>query len=114
MPTRLSLPVRSFGQLVVEVAPRLPKDATVIALLPRVPVETALALGILRRQGFAVSAVLIGIAEDGSDDRAVAAGRLLAEGIRDVRFVNTEAELMALGDRSALTPPEYGFLTQLA
>jgi uncharacterized protein (DUF58 family) len=105
---------RTFGEMVVEVAPRLPRDATVIAILPRVPVESALALGILRRQGFAVSAVLIGIAEDGSDDRAVAAGRLLAEGIRDVRFVNTEAELMALGDRSAITPPEYGFLTPLA
>ena len=78
------------------------------------PVETALALGLLRRQGFAVSAVLVGLAEDGSDDRAVAAGRLMAEGVRDVRFVNTEAELMNLGDRSAPGPAEYGFLTHLA
>jgi uncharacterized protein (DUF58 family) len=105
---------RTFSATVIEVAPRLPRDATVIAIMPRVPIESALALGLLRRQGFAVSAVLVGMAEDGSDDRAVAAGRLMAEGIRDVRFVNTEAELMNLGDRSAPGPAEYGFLTQLA
>ncbi|HVK16091.1 MAG TPA: DUF58 domain-containing protein [Fimbriiglobus sp.] len=105
---------RTFAEMAIEVAPRLPRDATVVAILPRVPVESALALGLLRRQGFAVSAVLVGMAEDGSDDRAVAAGRLIAEGVRDVRFVNTEAELMNLGDRSAPGPAEYGFLTQLA
>ncbi len=103
----------TFAEMLLEVAPRMPKDATVIAVLPRVPVETSLALGMLRRQGFAVSAILVGIAEDGSDDRAVAAGRLLAEGIRDVRFVNSEEELMSFGERSA-GPAEYGFLTQLA
>lgn len=105
----------TFPELVVEMAPRLTRDATVIAILPRVPVETAVALGLLRRQGFAVSAVLVGIAEDGSDDRAAAAGRLVAQGIRDVRFVTTEAELMALGDRSASgTPADYGFSVNLA
>jgi hypothetical protein len=79
-----------------------------------VPVETSIALGMLRRQGFAVSCLLIGMAEDGSDDRAQAAGRLIAEGIRDVRFVNTEAELMTLGDRSAVGPADYGFVVDLA
>ena len=104
----------SFASMLFEVAPRLPKDATLIAVLPRVPVETALALGMMRRQGFAVSAILVGIAEDGSDDRAVAAGRLIAEGIRDVRFINSEDELMNLGDRSTPGPADYGFQTQLA
>ena len=104
----------AFPQLVLEMGPRLPKDATVIAILPRVPVETSLALGILRRQGFAVSAVLIGMAEDGSDDRAQAYGRLLAEGIRDVRFVNTEQELMTLGERSAGGPAAYNVAVELA
>ncbi len=103
-----------FASMLIEVAPRLPKDATLIAILPRVPVETALALGMMRRQGFAVSAILVGIAEDGSDDRAVAAGRLIAEGIRDVRFINSEDELMNLGDRSVPGPADYGFITQLA
>ncbi len=105
----------TFAELIVTVAPRLARDATVVAILPRVSVETAVALGILRRQGFAVSAVLVGVAEDGSDERVVAAGRLIAEGIRDVRMVNTEADLMSLGDRSAVGgPAEYGFSVGLA
>ncbi|MFO0936483.1 MAG: DUF58 domain-containing protein [Gemmataceae bacterium] len=105
----------TFDRLVLEMLPRLPRDATVICLLPRVPVETSLALGHLRRQGFAVSVLLIGLADDGSDARVVAAGRLLAEGIRDVRFVNTETELMAIGDRSMMpTPSEYGVSAALA
>lgn len=105
----------TFDRLVIEMLPRLPRDATVICLLPRVPVEAALALGHLRRQGFAVSVLLIGIADDGSDARVVAAGRLLAEGIRDVRFVNSEAELMGLGDRGALAgPADYQFTAALA
>jgi hypothetical protein len=105
----------TFAQLVIEMAPRMPKDATVIAVLPRVPVETSVALGQLRRQGFAVSAVLVGIADDGSDARVQAHGRLVAEGIRDVRSVNSEAELMALGDRSAMPiPTEYRVSAPLA
>lgn len=104
-----------FDRLVIEMLPRLVRDATVICLLPRVTIETSLALGHLRRQGFAVSVLLIGIAEDGSDARVVAAGRLLAEGIRDVRFINSETELMSIGDRSAMgTPTEYGFSAALA
>jgi hypothetical protein len=104
-----------LDRLVLEMLPRLPRDATVIAILPRVPIETSLALGHLRRQGFAVSAVLVGMADDGSDTRAVAHGRLLAEGIRDVRYVNTDADVMALGDRAAVAgPAEYQFQTQLA
>jgi uncharacterized protein (DUF58 family) len=104
-----------FDRLVLEMLPRLPRDATVIAILPRVPIETSLALGHLRRQGFAVSAVLVGMADDGSDTRAVAHGRLIAEGVRDVRYVNTDADVMALGDRAAVAAPtEYQFETQLA
>ena len=104
-----------FPQLILEVGPRLPRDATLIAVLPAVSVETAIALGMMRRQGFAISAILVGIADDGSDDRAVAVGRLVAEGIRDVRLVNSELELLALGDRNAGTgPPDYAFKTTLA
>jgi uncharacterized protein (DUF58 family) len=104
----------TFPQLVLEMGPRIPRDATVIAMLPRVPVETALALGILRRQGFAISVILIGLAEDGSDDRAQAYGRLLAEGIRDVRVVNSEEELMLLGERTGSSPAMYNFSVNLA
>jgi Protein of unknown function DUF58 len=87
----------SFAQLVLEVTPRLPRDATIIAILPAVTIETATTLGNLRRQGFAVSALLIGLADE---ELLVAHGRLLAEGVRDVRHVNTEEELGLLGDQA--------------
>jgi uncharacterized protein (DUF58 family) len=105
----------TFAQMLFEVAPRLPRDATVVAVLPAVSVDTAVALGMLRRQGFAISAVLVGLADDGTDDRAVAAGRLVAEGVRDVRFVDSEKTFPLLGDAAASSiPPDYGFQTTLA
>ncbi len=55
------------------------------------------------------------MADDGSDTRAVAHGRLIAEGVRDVRYVNTDNDVMALGDRAAVAmPADYQFQTQLA
>ena len=88
----------TFGRLALEMASRVPRDATIIAVLPRVPVETAVALGTLRRQGFAITAILIGL-----DDaqRIEGHGRLLAETVRDIRYVNTEAELSAMGGNTA-------------
>jgi uncharacterized protein (DUF58 family) len=83
----------TFAQLVSETAGRLPRDATVAALLPAVPIETALALGNLRRRGFAVSVVLILIDENHLEQ---AYGRLLAENIRDIRHLKNEAELPAM------------------
>ena len=91
-----------FASMLFEVTPRLPRDATVLAILPRVPIETSIALGALRRQGFAVTAVLIGLEDE---ERSQAHGRLLAENIRDVRCVNSEEELGMLGDQAAATGP---------
>jgi len=48
----------SFAQLVFETAGRLPRDATVVALLATPSIETAVALGELRRKGLAVTAIL--------------------------------------------------------
>jgi uncharacterized repeat protein (TIGR01451 family) len=101
-----------FGGLALEMAPRIPRDATVIAILPRVPVETAVALGTLRRQGFAVTAIIVGLEEA---DRLQAHGRLLAETVRDIRYVNSEAELTALGGNTAAPgPAAYGVDIPLA
>ena len=88
----------TFAGLVLEVTPRLPRDATVIAILPAVTVETSVTLGNLKRQGFAVSAILIGIPDP--EHRTIAHGRLLAESIRDVRFIDNENELGLLGDQA--------------
>jgi uncharacterized protein (DUF58 family) len=74
----------SFAGLVLETSGRLPRDATVIAVLAEVSVETAVSLGNLKREGFAVTAILMVMdfkeLEQGH-------GRLLAEGVRDVRHL---------------------------
>ncbi len=101
----------TFSRLVVEVAPRMPKDATVIAILPQVSVETSIALGQLRRQGFAISVILVALTDD---DKPVAHGRLLAEGIRDVRYIANEDELLSLGERHAGGPAVYNVAVTLA
>jgi uncharacterized protein (DUF58 family) len=90
-----------FAGLVLETAGRIPRDATVLAVLPDVAVETALALGNLRRRGLAVAAVLIGC-EPNQLERAY--GRLVAEGIRDVRHLANEAGLTELCRQQALGP----------
>jgi hypothetical protein len=90
-----------FAGLVLETAGRIPRDATVLAVLPDVAVETALALGDLRRRGLAVAAVLVAC-EPNQLERAY--GRLVAEGIRDVRHLPDEAGLPELCRQQALGP----------
>jgi uncharacterized protein (DUF58 family) len=68
----------NLAQLIVETAGRLPRDATVLGLLPRVTAETVVALGNLRRRGFAVSTIL-NLYDQVDFDRASAL--LAAEGI---------------------------------
>jgi uncharacterized protein (DUF58 family) len=89
----------TLAQLAVEASSRLPRNATVIAVLGQASEETAVALGQLRRRGYAVTAVLVLVADE--RDRAEAMGRLLAEGI-DVRHVNDEAAVAAVCRQQAL------------
>ena len=97
----------TFAQLVEETAARLPRDATVIAVLPQVSVETALSLGNLRRRGFAVTAVLILLDDDHLE---TAYGRLLAERVKDVRHLKDEAELPDLCNRQVQRSTPYQFV----
>lgn len=85
-----------FPQLVTEVAGRLPRDATVVAILPDVPAETAIALGILKRHGFAITAIVVMFPDE--DHYADCIGRLMAENI-DVRTVSDEGALSTLCSR---------------
>ncbi|MBN1588116.1 MAG: DUF58 domain-containing protein [Pirellulales bacterium] len=78
-----------FADLIGETASRMPRDATVLAILPAAPPETAIALGNLRRQGRAVTAIVITFADH---EFSEAAGRLAAEGV----------EARHLADRDAL------------
>lgn len=87
-----------FPDLLLESMSRLPRDATVVAVLTRVTEETAIALGNLRRSGFSVTAILVNFEETEYHDWASPpewAGRLLAEGI-DFRRVQDEASITRL------------------
>ncbi len=64
--------------LIAETQSRLPRDATVVAMIPSVSERNAVALGNLKRSGFAVSAV-VNIYDD--YEFAKMAGMLMVEGV---------------------------------
>jgi uncharacterized protein (DUF58 family) len=76
-------------QLLRETASRLPRDASVVAIVTEVTSATAIALGNLRRQGFAVTAI-VNTYED--RDFAAAAGMLLAERV-EARHLRDESSV---------------------
>jgi uncharacterized protein (DUF58 family) len=78
--------------LIEEAASRMPRDATVIAILPPGSTESAIALGNLRRRGFAVT-VLLNLFEEW--DFADAAAPFLAENI-DTRHLKDEESIMEI------------------
>src|SRR6185295_18816718 len=80
----------TLPQLILESTSRMPRDASVIVILPKVTMETAIALGELRRQGFAITAVINAYEED---DFAHASGPLLAYGI-PTRHLKDEAAVV--------------------
>lgn len=79
-----------FSRLVLETQSRLPRDATVLAILAGVSVEAAITLGNLRRQGYAVTVVLVMLDDDALD---TAFKRLWAQNLRDVRHL-AQAEML--------------------
>jgi hypothetical protein len=93
-----------FSGLVLETVGRLPRDATVIAILGDVPIETALTLGTLRRRGFAVTAVCVAF---DPHQFQKCYGRLVAEGIRDIRHLKTELGLQTLCGRQMVGGSSY-------
>jgi uncharacterized protein (DUF58 family) len=76
-------------QLILEATSRLPRDATVVALLPAATHETAIALGNLKRRGYAVTALLLMPEEEFLTNSM---GMLIAEGI-DVRPLENERDI---------------------
>jgi uncharacterized protein (DUF58 family) len=83
----------TFPQLVVEATSRLPRDATIVAILPSVSQEASIALGSLKRRGYAVTAILVTYDDD--DEAPAGMGRLIAEGI-DVRRVDSESAIASV------------------
>ena len=82
----------SFAQLVAETAGRLPRDATVVAILSRMELDTVVSLGQLRRKGLAVT-VIVNTYDD--HEFARASGQLAAEGI-DARHLKSVEMLPSL------------------
>jgi uncharacterized protein (DUF58 family) len=82
----------TFAELIYETVPRLPRDATIITILPEATPETAVALGGLVRRGYAVTAILLRMDEDKDTAHF---GRLLAEGV-EVRNLPDEAAIVTL------------------
>jgi len=87
-----------FAALVHESASRMPHSATVIALLTSVTTEMAIALGNLRRQGMAVTAIVNAYDEY---DFARIAGPLVAERI-EVRQLRDRAGIARMCQRLVL------------
>ncbi|MSR32784.1 MAG: DUF58 domain-containing protein [Gemmataceae bacterium] len=79
-----------FVEMIHELSPHLPRDLSLVAVLPHVTEETAMTIGNLRQQGFAVSAILIQM-DDESLHRSFK--RLVANGVREIRHAPT-AELL--------------------
>jgi uncharacterized protein (DUF58 family) len=77
----------NFAQLLAETASRLPRDATVVAILASVNIETAVALGELRQKGLAVTAIL-NLYDD--TEFAQASAQLAAEGIETRHLKSVE------------------------
>src|SRR5439155_2414541 len=92
-------------------AGRLPRDATLVALLGEVSIETATALGTLRRAGFAITAVLISLDVNALEK---AHGRLLAEGVRDVRHLANEATLPTLCQQQVMGRGQFATAAEQA
>jgi len=90
----------TYYQLLVEAEPRLSRDATVVAVLAQVTPEMALSLGHLKRQGFAVSVVLLAFDEV---ERIDSAAPLIAQNI-PVRAISDEEELYRFCELQLVTP----------
>jgi uncharacterized protein (DUF58 family) len=84
--------------LIEEAASRLPRDASVIAILPPGATESAIALGNLRRRGFAITA-LLNMHDEW--EFAAASAPFLAEGI-ETRQLKDEASIVEICRRFAL------------
>ncbi len=81
-----------FPQLVAETMSRLPRDATVVAILPQASPATILTLQMLRRRGYAVEAILNMF---GEYDYGLAAAMLTSVGIpaHQLKDENSVAEI---------------------
>ena len=84
--------------LLLETSSRLPRDATLMVILPKVTPETAIALTNLQSEGYSITAL---INTYDYEDFARASGPLLAEGI-EVRHLRDEDSISTICQKYAL------------
>lgn len=87
-----------LSALIGEVEGQLPRDATVIVILPGVTTETVVTMEDLKRRGFAVTAILNVF---GEDEFAAAAGSLTSLGI-DCHHLKDESRISRICQRFLL------------
>ncbi len=87
-----------FFEFVAQVQQRLPRDATIIAVLSRVDLEVGVTLGQLRRQGFAVTAIINCFDEEQFGNMCAP---LVAEGI-ETRHLRDEDSIRQICQRQVL------------
>jgi uncharacterized protein (DUF58 family) len=85
----------TLPKLLEESMSRLPRDATIVAILAEVSVTTALVLSNLKRRGYAVTAILVLFDETALEQ---AAALLMAQNI-DTRHVRDDATVAAVCQR---------------
>jgi len=88
----------TFAEMLAEVTSRLPRNATVVAIVQAVTEDTAVLLGSFRRRGFSVTAVQIVFSDTDAPGWSRGpdwVGWLVAAGV-EVRRVNSEAALARL------------------
>ncbi len=88
----------SFFEMIGEAQQRLPRDATIIAILTHVDLEVGVALGELRRQGYAVTAIINCFEIERFSHLSAP---LLAEGI-ETRHLMDKASIRAICERQVL------------
>ena len=84
-------------ELVIEAADQMPRDATVIVLVSQISMETAIALGGLKRQGYAVTAI---VNSHNHEAYAHVSSLLLAEGIQ-TRHLSDESSIQTICQKQA-------------
>lgn len=88
----------AFFEFVAQVQQRLPRDATIIAILSRVDLEVGVTLGQLRRQGYAVTAIINCLDQEQFSNMS---GPLVAEGI-ETRHLRNEDSIRLICQRQVL------------
>lgn len=87
-----------LSELVIEAASQIPRDASVIVIVPSITMENAVALGGLSRQGYSVEVVVNCFSEE---EFAVVSGPLLAEGIT-TRHLRDESSVAGICEKQIL------------